>query len=63
MGNPTRYNIQQAQGALQAIGMNSDGCARKLELFQAFKKLLTLQGNFNINGKPGQPGWGQGGQG
>ena len=64
MGDPRRINQQQATQALMAIDQNNDGRANKMELFNAFKRVIMQQqgGNYG-QGSYGQQGYGQQGYG
>ena len=71
-GSPYRVQPQQAMAAMRAIDKNGDGRASKMELFLAFKQILTSQhymqsqnqgyGGYQQQGY-GQQGYGQQGYG
>jgi hypothetical protein len=59
MGNPKRINQMEAMQALRAIDQNNDGMASKMELFQAFKQILSQQqGSYYYNQGYQQQGYG-----
>lgn len=64
MGDPRRINQQQATQALMAIDQNNDGRANKMELFNAFKRVIMQQqgGNYG-QGSYGNQGYGNQGYG
>jgi hypothetical protein len=59
MGDPRRINQAQAYQALMMIDQNNDGKASKMELFQAFRRILNQQSGYRQQGY-GQGGYGQG---